>query len=103
MFEIDVDGCYGKRRLEEDDNVVVFTIFFVVKLVVLGCLFSTDWFIVFVVFIYCLLLFIVCLLIYGLNTFYCVIILVCVTLPVTSFLFRGGMYFVWLNILLLDI
>ncbi len=29
---------------------------------------------------------------YGLNTFYCVIILFCVTFPVTSFLFLGGTY-----------
>ncbi len=29
---------------------------------------------------------------YGLNTFYWVIILFCVTFPVTSFLFRGGTY-----------
>lgn len=79
LFWFDIES-YGKLRLDEECNddvvfVIVFWSGFVVvdRLVVVCCRFYTDEFIFTEV----------CLLIYGLNTFYCVIIFVCVTFPVT--------------------
>ena len=81
LFWFDIES-YGKLRLNEVcDDVGFITVFwsgFVVVVddrlvVVVCCRFYTDESIFTEV----------CLLIYGLNTFYCVIIFVCVTFPVT--------------------